>query len=206
MLPPKGDRGPPKGVRVCEACFLSHETFSFPRSSSGRSLGSDSGDGGLVRGMPSPSSPVRKIGKLRVSLSSPAILSGTSDSVITPTDKLAERVQEMLAPDQDALAVASSSPASGADTQPPGSPNSDSKSVRCTTSPVRINRGDAHRSEADVLEEAECETAAEQLLGDVAPADERRREWIANVQKKFGADPHYHVSLSPCFSCLSRYP
>ena len=197
MLPPKGDRGPPKSVRVCEACFLSHETFSFPRSSSGRSLGSDCGDGGLVRGMPSPSSPVRKIGKMRVSLSSPAILSGACDSVITPTDKLAERVQEMLAPDQDAWSL---------DTQPPGSPNSDSKSVRCTTSPVRINRGDAHRSEADVLEETECETAAEQLLGDVAPADERRREWIANVQKKFGADPHYHVSISPCFSRPSRYP
>ena len=71
---------------------------------------------------------------------------------------------------------------------------------------MRINRGDAHRSEADVPEETECETAAEQLLGDVAPADERRREWIVNVQKKFGADPHYHVSLSPCFSRQSLYP
>ena len=49
---------------------------------------------------------------------------------------------------------------------------------------------------------------AEQLLEDVAPADEGRREWIANVQKKFGADPHYHVRIGlfhtpipPCGVC-----
>lgn len=89
--------------------------------------------------------------------------------------------------------------ASGAETQTPGSPISDSRSSRGTTSPVRVPRGgDGGQQTEDVKKivgEQDDQCAAEQLLEDVAPADGRRGEWIANVQKKFGADPHYHAML-----------
>jgi len=55
-----------------------------------------------------------------------------------------------------------------------------------------VPRGNAEQTQ---VEAAEDPGAAEHLLEDVAPADDRRREWIANVQKKFGADPHYHAML-----------
>lgn len=59
---------------------------------------------------------------------------------------------------------------------------------------MRVPRSNAAAQDEEVVAD-EDDSAAEQLLEDVAPADERRREWIANVQKKFGADPHYHAML-----------
>jgi len=211
MLPPPGVRGPARNVRVCEACFLSQETFSFPRAGSVNSMGSfgsNSSLDALPAEMHSPSVLTRK-GALKSSMSSPAILQlllsvkgengvmAHSDSIDKEDDSSAHQSPRA----NDAPAVRGQfARAPGADAQAPGSPNSDSKSSKSTTttSPVRVPRGSA---EANQVEAAEDAGAAKHLLEVLAPADARRSEWIANIQKKFGADPHYHVrSLSHCFS------
>ena len=200
LLPPKGERGLPKSVRVCDACFGRQDTFSIPRSCSAKSFGSDatmdSESCMPAREMPSPSAPQRRLGQLKASMSSPAVmqllLKGDSASFQDQSgDKSGDVNRRILACETDTARANSPTLASRADTQTPGSPNSDTKSSK-TTSPVRVPRSNAAAQDEEVVAD-EDDSAAEQLLEDVAPADERRREWIANVQKKFGADPHYHV-------------
>ena len=180
---------------------MSGETFSIPRTGSVKSLCSEgeADFGANQHEASSPAVPVRKVGQLRVSASSPAmmqLLLPSKNEVATgqgnserfaPTEAVLPH-PELEATDHN-LATASS-----ADTQTPGSPNSDSRSSKGATSPVRVPRGgNGDAVEGEAANAPHAHNAAEQLLEGVAPADERRREWIANVQKKFGADPHYHV-------------
>ena len=213
LLPPKGERGLPKSVRVCDACFGRQDTFSIPRSSSAKSWGSDGveSETPTPTPMPSPSAPVRKTGQLKASSSSPAVLQLLFKGESAPlqdqcVDKAGDWGKRSLTCETDVARANSPTLASRADTHTPGSPNSDTKSSK-TTSPVRVPRSNATAQE-EALAEDHNDGAAEQLLEDVAPADERRREWIANVQKKFGADPHYHVRIGlfhtpipPCGVC-----
>jgi len=201
LLPPNGVRGSARNVRVCEACFLSQETFSFPRSGSVNSMGSVNSVDVLPTEMHSPAVPTRK-GTLKSSMSSPAILQlllsvKGENSMMSHADchDKADTSNHQSPRTTEAAAAGSPTLASGADTQTPSSPNSDSKSSKgtTTTSPVRVPRGNAEQTQVEAA--AEDPGAAEHLLEDVAPADDRRREWIANVQKKFGADPHYHAML-----------
>ena len=149
--------------------------------------------------MPSPSAPVRKMGQLKTCSSSPAVLQLLFKGDSAPLqdhcgDKARDWGKRSLTCETDVARANSPTLASRADTHTPSSPNSDTKSSK-TTSPVRVPRSNATAQE-EALAEDHNDGAAEQLLEDVAPADERRREWIANVQKKFGADPHYHVRIA----------
>ena len=214
LLPPKGERGGPSNMRVCEACFLSHETFtmlrtggSFQHHRCGSSSSSNSVDASSMQAM-SPSAPRRRFGQLRPSTSSPAIMQALLVAKVeTPGGQVAspcilKRQQSVTDQVTDQLTAMVSA---AAETSNPGSPSSDTKSSsKGTSSPVRVPRGHALPGD-DVqdpgdqahaaYEAAEDMDAAEQLLGDVAPANVRRREWIQDVQKRFGTDPHYHAML-----------
>jgi len=211
LLPPQGERGPPRNVRVCEACFLSQETFTFPRSGSHTPchfLSPKTASGSPTRmgctGFavpPSPVPPNRRVGQLRSSTSSPALLQQSPGTDESAQGKGEKAKASILRRDSDSSINAADhgmANASSADSHMQASPRSDSKSSRGTTSPVWVPRlnflgqvkltSEASSLDADVH-------AAERLFGDIAPENERRLEWIASVQKKFGADPHYHAML-----------
>ena len=215
LLPPKGERGGASNMRVCEACFLSHETFTMLRTGGSfqhnrcgsSSSSSNSVDASSMQAM-SPSAPRRRFGQLRPSTSSPAIMQALLVAKVeTPGGQVAspcilKRQQSVTDQVTDQLTAMVSA---AAETSNPGSPSSDTKSSsKGTSSPVRVPRGHALPGD-DVqdpgdqvhaaYEAAEDMDAAEQLLGDVAPANVRRREWIQDVQKRFGTDPHYHAML-----------
>lgn len=203
LLPPKGERGPPRNVRVCEACFLSHETFSFERTASAGYLCGSPGSMGSAssmdsfsssaRELASPPAPVRMLARLKESSSSPAILQQFQKVLSIKMDGTIS--DDRPGAGLDAAAAAQSlEVVSAAETQSPDSPSSDSKSCRGTSSPMRVPRG-LPEDLAEVVQAPQDDGAAEHLLQDLAPADVRRKEWIASVQKKFGADPHYHAML-----------
>jgi hypothetical protein len=220
LLPPKGEKGPPRNVRVCEACFLSHETFSFPRTvSAGYLCGSPGsmGSNGSIdtfpasRDLASPVVPTRRIARLKESSSSPAILQQFQKVLSLKVEGSEDKAAAVHHSPMSANEAAANSPevVSAAETQAPDSPSSDSKSFRGTSSPMRVPRGQAEDATIGAVAVGD-ETAAQRLLQDVALQDDRRKEWIANVQKKFGADPHYHVShyharMSWCARASSKH-
>jgi len=192
---------------------LSHETFSFEKTASAgflcgspRSMGSSSSIESFsssARELASPPVPVRKLARLKESSSSPAILQQFQRVLSIKMD--GAMCDDRPGGGLDAAAAAQSPEVvSAAETQTPDSPSSDSKSCRGTSSPMRVPRGVPEDLAQDGAP-ATDETAAEHLLQDVAPADIRRKEWIASVQKKFGADPHYHVRPPPTPSHHHRH-
>ena len=145
----------------------------------------------------SPVPPTRRTARLKESSSSPAIMQQFQKVLSLKVEGSEDKAAAVHHSPISESEAAANSPevVSAAETQAPDSPSSDSKSFRGTSSPMRVPRGQAEDVTIGCVAAGD-ESAAQRLLQDVALEDDRRKEWIANVQKKFGADPHYHVSIS----------